>query len=68
MEESARSSKCRTFKVIGSFYRGRPRKTWIEIIRSDLKERRVSKVIAKGILGNLSKAIVKPMQAWKTEV
>ena len=40
MEETAWSSKYRTFKVSRSFSRGRPRKTWDEVIRSDLKERR----------------------------
>ena len=43
MEESAWSSVCRTFKVSGSFPEGRPTKTWNEVIRSDLKERKVSK-------------------------
>ena len=47
MEENAWSSKCRTFKVSGSFPRGRPRKTWNELIRIDLKERKVGKDIAK---------------------
>ena len=42
MEESTWSSKCRTFNVSGSFSRGRPRKTWNEVIRSDLKENKVS--------------------------
>ena len=44
MEESAWSSKCRTLKVSNSFPRGRPRKTWKEVIRSALKERKVRKV------------------------
>ena len=47
IKESAWSSKCRTFKVRGSLPRGRPRKIWNEVIRSDLKEREVSKDIAK---------------------
>ena len=42
IEESA-WSKCRTFKVTSSFLRERPRKTWNQIIRIDLKERKVSK-------------------------
>ena len=46
-EQNAWSSKCRTFKARGSFPRGRARKTWNEIIRSDLKERKVRKDIAK---------------------
>ena len=34
MEENAWSSKCSTFIVRHSFPRGRPRKTWNEVIRS----------------------------------
>ena len=48
MEESAWCSKWGTFKVSGSFSRGRPRKTWNEVIRRDLKERKVNKNITKG--------------------
>ena len=40
---SAWSSKCGTFKFSGSFPSGTPRKTSNEAIRSDLKERKVSK-------------------------
>ena len=47
MEESVWSSKCRTFKVRGSFPKGRPRKTWNTVFRSDLKESKVNKDIAK---------------------
>ena len=47
MEENVWSSKCRTFKVSSSFPRGRPRKTWIGVIKIDLKERKVDKDIAK---------------------
>ena len=47
MEESAWSSTCKTCTVSGSFPRERSRKTWSEVIRSDLKERRVTKGIAK---------------------
>ena len=60
MEESARSSKCRTFKVSGSFPRGRPRKTWNEVIQSDLKERNVSKDV--DVLEVFHK---KPPKLWK---
>ena len=48
MEKSAWSHKCRTFKVSGSFSRGRLRKTWNEVIRSDLTERKVNRDIIKG--------------------
>ena len=50
MEESAQSCKCRTFKVSGSFLKEQPRKTWNEVIRSELKERKVSST-AKEMLG-----------------
>ena len=42
MEEKVWASKCRKFKISGSFQRGRPRKTRTEVIRSDLKEEKVS--------------------------
>ena len=47
MGDNAWPSKCKTFKVSGSFIRGRPRKTWNEVNRKDLKERKVSKDLAK---------------------
>ena len=47
MEKSASSSKCRTFKVSDTFPRGQERETCKKVIRSDLKERKVSKAIAK---------------------
>ena len=34
---------CRTFKISGNFPRGRPKKTQNRLIRSDLKETKVSK-------------------------
>ena len=43
MEESAWYSKCRTFKVSGCFPRKGLWKTWNEVIRSNLKERKVGK-------------------------
>ena len=36
MDDSAWSSKCRTFKVSGDFPRWQARKTWRKVIRSDL--------------------------------
>ena len=48
IEECAEFTKCRTFKVSGSFPRARPRKTWNEVIRSDLRERKVNNDIIKG--------------------
>ena len=41
--EKSWSSECRTFKVNGSFSRGRPRKSWSEVIRNEPKESKVSK-------------------------
>ena len=46
MKESAWSSIYRTFKVSGSLPIGRSRKTWNEVIKSDPKEKKVSKNIA----------------------
>ena len=39
MEENAWSGKCRWFNVSGKFHR----KTWNEMIRGELKERKVRK-------------------------
>ena len=36
------SIKCRTFKVSHSFLRVQPRRKWNEVIRSDLKENKVT--------------------------
>ena len=47
MEENAWSRTCRTFKVSGSFLKGQPTKTWNEVFRSDLKERKVRKDLPK---------------------
>ena len=47
MEESGWSSKSRTCRVSHSLHRGRPKKTWYEVIRKDLKERKIRKNIAK---------------------
>ena len=43
MRESAWSSKCRTFNVSGSYPRGRPSKTWNEVIRNDMKQSKTFK-------------------------
>ena len=47
MEESAWSSKRRIFKINGSFCRGQLRKTWNEVIRSNLKEGKVNRDLAR---------------------
>ena len=36
-------SRCTAVAVSGSVGRGRPKKTWVEVIRMDLRKRRVSK-------------------------
>ena len=46
-EESVWLSNRRTLKVSGSFPGGKPRKSWSDAIRNDLKERKVSKGLAK---------------------
>ena len=53
MEDSGFSSKCRTFKISGSFPRRWPRKTWNEVVRVDLKERKFMD-------------IAKDINAWKS--
>lgn len=45
--ESAWSNERKMFKVGGSMSRGRPTETWGEVIRSELKEGKVSKDLSK---------------------
>ena len=40
-------SRCRAVEVSGSVGRGRPKKTWEEVIKMNLRERRVSKDLAR---------------------
>ena len=47
MEESSWSVKRGTFKISGSLPRGRPKKTWNKVIKSDLKERKVIREVAE---------------------
>ena len=47
MEEISSSSERRNVRVSDSFPRGRPKKTWNDVIRSDLKEWKDNKDIAK---------------------
>ena len=69
MEKSAWSSKCRTFKVSGSFPRGRPNEAWNEVIRSDLKEKKVGKDVAKdrNVWKFFHKKPSNPCKAWKAD-
>ena len=48
MEENTWSCKCRTFKISGSFSRERHGTILNELIRSDPKESKVGKDLAKG--------------------
>ena len=50
MGESAKSSKCRTFKVGGSLPLGKCRKTKSEKFRSYLKERKVRNYLPQDIM------------------
>ena len=50
MGESAKSSKCRTFKVGGSLPLGKCRKTQSEEFRSYLKERKVRNYLPQDIM------------------
>ena len=47
IEVDAWISKCRDIMVDGSLARGRPQKSWSEVVRKDLREKKVSKDIAK---------------------
>ena len=67
MEESVWSSKYRTFKMNGTLPRGRTRETCNEVITSDLKERKISKDLAKD--RQVWKFFIKShTYAWKTDV
>ena len=52
--------KCSKFKVGGSFPIGELRKTWNEVIRSDLKEKKVRKDLGKDI--NVWKSFIQNSQ------
>ena len=47
MDKSFWVSRCRALEVSASVGRGRPKKTWEEVIRIDLRERRVSKDLTR---------------------
>lgn len=49
IEEKAWSGLCRTCNVNGSFPRGPPMEIWNEVIRSNLKERKVHKDLTEDI-------------------
>lgn len=49
IEAKAWSGLCRTCKVNGSFPRGPPMEIWNEVIRSNLKERKVHKDLTEDI-------------------
>ena len=61
MEENVLSdNKCRTFQIIARFAREKSRKTWNEIIRSDVKGTKVSKDPVKD--KNLLKLFIKKVK------
>ena len=47
MDKSFWVSRCRAVEVSGLVGGGRPKKTWEEVIKMDLRERRVSKDLAR---------------------
>ena len=47
MDKNFWVSRCRAVEVLGSAGRGSPKKTWEEVIKMDLRERRVSKDLAR---------------------
>ena len=47
MDKSLWVSRCRVVEVSGSAGRGRPKKTWEEVIKMDLRERRVNQDLAR---------------------
>lgn len=57
MEENAGPSKCRKFKVSGSFARARPKKTLSKGVRRDLEEFKVGTEVPKG--RNIWKSFIK---------
>ena len=69
MEESAWSSKYKSSKVCGSFPNKWTGRIWYEVIWSDLKERKVSKDLAKDKSTWKSfKKPIQPMQTWEKDV
>ena len=54
MDKSFWVSRCRAVEVSGSVGRGRPKRTWEEVIKMDLRERRVSKDLARDRLASKS--------------
>ena len=54
VERKCLSSPCRTFKVSGIFSSGRPKKTWNEAVRRDLKGKSTGTYLTTEILGSLS--------------
>src|SRR5437867_9204670 len=57
-------SECRTFEVVGGVRKGRPRKTWMECVKEDMKECGLKKedaqdrsVWSRSIVGNVKPAL-----------
>ena len=68
MDKSFWGSRCRAVEVSGSVGRGRPKKTWEEVIRIDLRERRVSKDLARDSLEVNFQKPIQRMPTCKTDV
>ena len=63
MEVDAYPSKCRDIIVDGSLARGRPQKSWSEVVRKDLREKKVSKEIAKDRIALKAVIRIRPTHA-----
>ena len=66
MDKSFWVSRCRAVEVSGSVGRGRPKKTWV--IKMDLRERRVTKNLARVSLEVDFLKNVQRMPACKTDI
>ena len=58
MDDNNWVSKCRHCVVDGRSVKGRPRKTWNEVVRNDLKEKNLDKELAKDRVA--WKSLIKP--------
>ena len=60
MEANAWASKCRDIMVDDRLARGRPRKSWSEVVRKDLRDKNVSKDVAKDGIAWKSVITIRP--------
>ena len=61
--ETSWINKCRQINVPGKVGRGRPKKTWGEVVKADLKQKGVTKDLAHDRLGWKSISKARPMHA-----